>query len=73
MVYLKAIATLLLNLPELLSILRQIGEAVETGAHFVEVRVKLGEFDKAIDKSRNDKDASDLEDAFNGKPPAGGK
>jgi hypothetical protein len=70
MLYLKAIAALLLNLPELLSLLERIGEAVESGAHFVDVRIKLGTFEKAIDKSRNDKDASDLEDAFNGKPPS---
>lgn len=71
MLYIKGLFALLQSLPQLLSLLEAVGQAVETGAHYVDVHIKLGEFDDAAKKAKDEKDTSGLEDIFNPKPGAG--
>lgn len=71
MLYIKGLFALLQSLPQLLSLLEAVGQAVETGAHYVDVHIKLGEFDDGEKKAEHDKDTSNLEGIFDPKPASG--
>lgn len=71
MLYIKGLFALLQSLPQLLSLLEAVGQAVETGAHYVDVHIKLAAFDDAAKKATDEKDTSGLEDIFDPKPASG--
>lgn len=68
MIYFKAIFALISNLPDLIALLKQIGQAVDAGEHYIDVRISLGKFDDAAKKAKDDKDTSGLENLFNPPP-----
>lgn len=55
------------NLPEIIRIVKLMLQAVEDGEHFIEVRISLSGYDKAAEKSKNEKDTSQLQNIFD--PP----
>jgi len=63
------IVTLFQNLPEIIKVIKMIGEAAQSGVRFVTVRIQLSKFDAAAEKAQNEKDTSGLEDLFR-KPSA---
>jgi hypothetical protein len=59
-----AIFAVLRALPDIIAALKQLASLAESGVHYVDVRIQLGKFDKAVTKAENGKDTSELENLF---------
>lgn len=68
MSFLKALFSLLISVPDIVSIVKQIAEAIELGRDYIDLRIQLKKFDQAAEKAKDDKNTSELENLFNPKP-----
>lgn len=66
--WVSSVFKFLMAVPDLIGIIKQIWAAIEAGKDFIELRINLGKFDKAVGKAKKEKDTSELEDLFNPKP-----
>lgn len=65
---LKGVLAVIALLPQILQLVKQLGELVEKGTHYIDVRLTLKKLDAASEKAKEGKDTSELEKLLN--PPS---